>query len=165
MELGIPLSCRFSCFEVFAISHNQIASVIFCCWFDLLIMVLCHCSGEFSKSLMTEIVNTCHPLNSVLRSSIPEGFGSCPIEFRVIAINYDWCCHLDWDIGGVIAGILCHLLQCFPIVPTIIAIVVEVTLQWLVYSFGVYIGFEMKLWRHHQFDSWIDENACPNCGW
>ena len=144
MEFGIQFSCWSPGLEVFPIKHNHIAWFVCLCRFRFLIIVLSHCFTGFFKSLTTELIYTCHPLNVVLRIRITQRLCSWPICSRVIAIVCKALCHLDHGLEGIIVSVLCHWQHVFPILLFIIAVVSEVTFQCFVYSLRLSISLWMK---------------------
>jgi len=144
MALSVQLSCWSSGFEILSIEHNQIAQLLYRCKFGFLIIVLPHRFTGFLESLATELMDTCHPLNVVLRGRIPQGFCNWPVCSRVVAIICKEWCHLDCGMERVVVGILCHCQHFFPIILFIIAVVSEITLYRLVHSIRLSFSLWMK---------------------
>ena len=127
MEFNVQLSGWPPGFEVPSIEHNQIAWLVNWHRFGFLIVVFPHCFAGLFESLTTKLMNTCHPLNVVLRSGIPRGFGSWLVCSRLIAkICKEWC-HFNCGMEGIVIGIFCHWQHFSPIILFVIAAVSELT--------------------------------------
>jgi len=144
VKFSIQLLCWSSSFDVLSIEHNQIAWLIYWCRFGFHIMVLPLSLTGILKSLLTELIKTCHPLNIVMRRRISRGFYSWPACSKVIAIVRKEWCHFNCGMERVVIGKLCHWQHFFQIILFVIAVISKIAFQCLVCFFCLSIGLGMK---------------------